>query len=123
MRLALSLALAVLVAIPAGAAVRRTTLPPPPHLPQATEIVETEYAIDLGRPRLGQGRVRLTVRNRGEDDHDLTLLTGTRVLHTVFVAPGDTATFGLRLAPGRYRLICTIADHRALGMETILRIG
>jgi hypothetical protein len=121
--LALALLLAASLVPAATAGRRRTTLPPPPHLPQSSEVDRVLGLDDLARRRLGQGLIRLTVRNRGEDDHDLTILAGSRVVESVFVAPGATGTIRALLAPGRYRLVCTIADHRALGMETILRIG
>lgn len=43
------------------------------------------------------------------------LLGGTSTAH-----PGETVTGSIRLAPGRYRLACTIANHDDLGEHGIL---
>jgi len=39
---------------------------------------------------------------------------------TPVVSPGDRYDLRVKLLPGRYRLWCAIADHRALGMRATL---
>lgn len=92
---------------------------------QAVGIGEREFAIAVYRPRVHRGKVKLNVRNLGEDVHDLVVeRAGRRVggLATI-VKPGATATLRLTLRKtGAYRLVCTIADHEARGMRATLRV-
>jgi plastocyanin len=89
-------------------------------------IGEREFSIAVYRPRVRPGKVKLNVRNLGEDVHDLVVeRAGKRVggLATV-VKPGSNATLRLTLRqPGRYRLICTVADHEARGMKATLIVS
>jgi plastocyanin len=92
---------------------------------QAVGIGEREFAIAVYRPRVHRGKVKLNVRNLGEDVHDLVVTRkGRRVgaLATI-VKPGATATLRLTLRKtGSYRLVCTVADHEARGMRATLRV-
>jgi len=48
---------------------------------------------------------------------------GTRVLVRWPVAqPGAVVDREVRLRPGTYRFVCTVANHRALGMQATLRV-
>jgi plastocyanin len=89
-------------------------------------IGEREYAIAIYRPRVKPGQLKLNVRNLGEDVHDLVVRrNGKRIggLATI-VRPGGTATLRLTLrTPGRYQLVCTVADHEARGMRATLRVA
>lgn len=97
-------------------------------VPAATPIGigEREYAIAVYRPRVRPGRLKLNVRNLGEDVHDLVVKrAGKRVggLTTV-IKPGASATLRLSLrAPGRYLLVCTVADHERRGMKATLVVS
>lgn len=92
---------------------------------QAVGIGEREFAIAVYRPRVHRGKVKLNVRNLGEDVHDLVVRrAGRRVggLATI-VKPGGVATLRLTLrTTGAYTLICTVADHQARGMRATLRV-
>jgi len=86
------------------------------------------------------GDVRLQVSNRGPDTHELILLRGVAGLtlrpdnltldedalepRTVSTLeddhPGSTRTWHLRLAPGRYVLVCNMSGHYLGGMHTEL---
>ena len=94
--------------------------------PTAIGIGEREYRIAIYRPRVRPGRLKLNVRNLGEDVHDLVVRRGGRRvggLSTV-VKPGATATLRLTLrTPGRYQLVCTVADHEARGMKATLVVS
>jgi hypothetical protein len=97
-------------------------------VPAATPIGigEREYSIAIYRPRVRPGRLKLNVRNLGEDVHDLVVKrAGRRIggLSTI-IKPGSTATLRLNLrAPGRYLLVCTVADHERLGMRATLTVS
>jgi plastocyanin len=62
------------------------------------------------------GRLTLTVVNRGRIGHNLRIERGH---HTVFslltIKPGRQATRTLRLAPGTYRMLCSVPQHEILG--------
>lgn len=92
---------------------------------QSVGIGEREFSIAVYRPKVRRGKVKLNVRNLGEDVHDLVVRrAGKRVggLATI-VKPGATATLRLTLrTTGTYRLICTVADHEARGMRATLRV-
>ena len=47
---------------------------------------------------------------------------GKRTYSFPLASPGARVTKTLKLPPGRYRLWCSVADHRQLGMRTILRV-
>ncbi len=93
--------------------------------PTAIGIGEREFAIGVYRPRVHPGALKFTIRNLGEDVHDLVVRRkGKRVggLATA-VKPGQTATLRLTLRRiGRYQLVCTVADHEARGMRATLRV-
>jgi len=62
--------------------------------------------------------------NFGDDDHDLRLrrVGGTRTYRVGTTAPGAVRELETRLLPGRFRLWCSIADHRARGMTATLLV-
>ena len=100
-------------------AIQATTTPPATPI----GIGEREYRIAVYRPVVRTGRVKLNVRNLGEDVHDLVVRRGGRRVGglTTVVKPGATATLRLTLrSAGRYQLICTVADHEARGMKATL---
>ena len=100
---------------------------PPAMLQRAPAIGigEREFKIAVYRPRVRAGAVRFTVRNLGEDDHDLVVRRAGRRIGglSAVVRPGRVATLRLTLRhPGRYQLVCTVADHQARGMRATLRV-
>ena len=64
----------------------------------------------------------MQLANYGEDEHDLRLrrIGGTRTYRIGTVAPGRVGELEARLLPGRFRLWCSLADHRARGMRATL---
>ena len=60
--------------------------------------------------------------NFGQDAHDLRLqrVGGTKVYGWPVAQPGQVEDRELRLRAGRYRLWCSLANHRALGMLATL---
>ena len=88
-------------------------------------IGEREYRIAVYRPRVRPGALKLTIRNLGEDVHDLVVRRAGRRVGglTGIVPPGARATLRLtQRRPGRYQLVCTVADHEARGMRATLRV-
>jgi len=97
---------------------------PPP--PARVQIVAQEFRLALSRRTIKAGLAVLELRNMGQDAHDLVLerADGTRVLVRWPVAqPGTVVDREVRLRPGTYRLVCSVANHRALGMQATLRVS
>ena len=97
--------------------------PSPP--PARVQIVAREFRYSLSRQTIKAGLAILELRNIGQDAHDLVLerADGRRVLVRWPAAqPGDVIDREVRLKPGNYRFVCTVAGHRALGMQATLRV-
>ncbi len=94
----------------------------PPHPPARVQVAAQEFSFALSRPSIKAGRAIVELANFGEDPHDLRMerIGGTRVYRTPLVQPGDQYDLVVTLLPGRYRLWCSVADHRARGMIAVL---
>ena len=126
-RRAAALALVVLLALPAAALARRHRLrrpPPVPTLPTALAVNEHEWDIQLTHAVVAAGPVRLNLANRGEDDHDVSIVDAAGVLHQTLLPPGQEASVVVTLAPGSYRLYCSLQDglHDFYGMHATLLV-
>ncbi len=111
-RAAVVLVLAAAAAAPAGA---RTT---------AVGVSELEFRIALHRETVRPGRVVFNVSNIGQDPHDLVVRRKGRVLGRLAeLRPGEQGVLRVRLRrAGRYRVVCTVADHEERGMRSVLRV-
>ena len=92
--------------------------------PTRLQAVADEFTLSLSRTTIRNRWVRSELVNFGEDPHDLRFrrIGGT---HTFFIGetlPGARRAKTFRLPIGRYRVWCSIADHRALGMHATLRV-
>ena len=120
-RLAATLAVATLGIVPiADASTSRA--------PARVQVSADEFSLALSRSKLRAGPAIVELVNYGEDDHDLALrrVGGTRTYRVGIVHPSGTGEFETRLRPGRYRLWCTLGDHRGKGMTatlTVVRTG
>lgn len=92
--------------------------------PARVGVTATEFHFALSRTTLKRGPAIIELDNFGEDVHDLRLrrVGGTRTYGVAATKPGRRAELDVRLRPGRYRLWCSIADHRARGMVATLRV-
>jgi hypothetical protein len=93
--------------------------------PARVQVAAKEYRFALSRSVLRSGRVVIQLANFGEDPHDLVLqrlAPGARTFQTPVVSPGQQANLALRLGPARYRLWCSLADHRERGMRATLTL-
>jgi plastocyanin len=96
---------------------------PPP--PARVQIVAQEFRYSLSRQTIRAGRAVLELRNMGEDAHDLVLQRadgGRVIVRWPEAQPGDVIDRSVKLKPGLYRFVCTVANHRALGMQAMLRV-
>jgi hypothetical protein len=105
-------------------------------------VTERDFRIVVARKRVPAGEVRLLVRNRGPDTHEL-ILARTRssrlplrsdgltvdeeALERGFVReidapPGRVRELHLHLPPGRYELFCNMFGHYLGGMRAELEV-
>ena len=92
--------------------------------PTAVGVGEREWRIALYRSQVPVGRVRLNVRNFGEDGHDLAVRNRRGKLLGALpeIEPASTGRLTVRLRrPGRYTVFCSLEGHEELGMRAVLR--
>ncbi|MFL5845548.1 MAG: hypothetical protein ACJ762_12725 [Solirubrobacteraceae bacterium] len=97
--------------------------PAPVVLPSRTGVDLDEYFVHSAYGKLAAGPVELNVTNFGMDDHDITVENAAAVqLAQVYLTPGEGTQVNLTLAPGTYRLYCSLYDgaHDQLGMNAQL---
>jgi len=94
------------------------------HPPARVQVVAQEFRYSLSRTKVRAGRVIVELVNRGQDTHDLDLrrIGGTRIYRFPDVQPGQVVDREWKLAPGRYKLWCAVADHNERGMHAVLRV-
>jgi hypothetical protein len=92
--------------------------------PARVQLSADEFGLAVSRPSIRSGPAIVELVNYGEDDHDLALrrVGGTHIYRIGVVHPGKTGELETRLRPGRFILWCTLADHRARGMQAALRV-
>jgi plastocyanin len=84
-----------------------------------------EYSLTLSRARIDPGAAIVQFQNSGEDAHNLKVkrVGGTHVFGAPKTESGQLAEFDAHLRRrSTYVLYCSVADHRALGMEAHLRV-
>jgi plastocyanin len=90
--------------------------------PARVQVVAQEFRYALSRQTIKAGHAIIELRNLGEDAHDLRLrrIGGSRVYALPLTQSGHTTDREFTLRPGTYRLYCSVANHRALGMQATL---
>jgi hypothetical protein len=122
------LVLTLAAASPADAGRRHRVQRPPapaPPLARSLTVDESEWALRPSKRIVAAGVVKLRVYNRGEDDHNLVLVDAAGNAHVVLLKPGADAVLTPKLAPGRYRLVCSLQagtpeSHEGKGMWSTL---
>ena len=111
-----ALAAAALLAAPTSAALAPA--------PARVQVSAKEFYYSLSRHKVAAGPAIIELVNFGEDPHDLRLerIGGGRVWKTPLVYPGAYFDLEAKLVPGRYRLWCSVANHRKLGMQAVLTV-
>jgi len=86
--------------------------------------VAREFSFALSRTTIKSGVAIIELANFGEDAHDLRLqrVGGTKIYGWPVAQSGGIEDRTLALRPGRYRLWCSLANHRALGMVATLLV-
>ncbi|MEX1141413.1 MAG: hypothetical protein WD993_10285 [Thermoleophilaceae bacterium] len=105
----------------------------PPDLPATASAGEPltiearEYVFAPNRVKLrgasGTVRQRIVLDNVGDLAHDIEILDGDRVVDRLRSFPaGQARSVSVRLRPGSYRFVCTVADHDEKGMRGTLEV-
>jgi plastocyanin len=91
-----------------------------------------EYRIRPERIRVFAGPITFVAHDTGRLTHNLAVVQFDRPLGdeeermygepTKTLFPGRTASTTVRLVPGKYRLVCTIANHDNLGQYAELKV-
>jgi uncharacterized cupredoxin-like copper-binding protein len=92
-----------------------------------------EYSITPERIQVRAGRVTLVAHNSGRLTHNLAVVQFKRPKSgeqekmygkpTETLFPGQTRSTTVELKPGKYRLVCTIANHDNLGQYGELKVA
>ena len=90
--------------------------------PARVQVGADEFRYSLSRQTIKAGPAIVQLANYGEDEHDLRLqrLGGTRVYRIATVGPHGVGELEASFLPGRFRLWCSLADHRSRGMSATL---
>ena len=92
--------------------------------PARVQVSAKEFYYALSRRSVVAGPAIVELYNLGEDPHDLRMerIGGGRLWKTPLVFPGAYKDLEVTLVPGRYRLWCSVANHRQLGMQAVLTV-
>ena len=123
----LLVALAALLTGGCGADVAYTRAPD-----RRVEVRLDEYRVLPEHIEVRAGRVTFVARNSGRLTHNLAVVQFDRPLGdeqekqygapTKTLFPGQSAQTTVGLKPGKYRLVCTIANHDNLGQYAELKV-
>ena len=90
----------------------------------AVTVTASDFAFAADVDSVTSGEVEFTLVNDGGSTHDLVVeRDGEDIAAAAAVDPGGTSTVTVTLGPGEYVLYCSIANHRAMGMETTIRVS
>jgi uncharacterized cupredoxin-like copper-binding protein len=129
-----------------GTTVVTTTPPPPPPPTPSTTVKVTEKEFKILLPTVNKkvkyrakvkgkfvtktkivkvqkpikhGLVRFVVKNVGKIPHDFVIGTD----RTLSIKPGASYTLDATLAKGKYKYVCSVTGHAALGMKGTLVVS
>ena len=110
------------VAVLLGASLVNASMTPSAPGPSRVQVVAREYSFSLSRLRVHSGTAVIELANFGQDIHDLRVqrIGAKHIAGLGDVAAGGRGDLTVKLAPGRYSFWCSVANHRQLGMHTIL---
>ena len=97
--------------------------PPPEETANRLAVKSNEYYFVLSRPKVRAGELTVELNNQGQDAHNLNLqLEGEEgevdSIPETQSLQHEVAHFDL--APGTYRLWCSLPEHEEKGMHTTL---
>jgi uncharacterized cupredoxin-like copper-binding protein len=106
-----------------------------PYVPARDRTVSLrldEYRVLPTRVTVHSGRIRIVGHNVGRLTHNVAVVQFDRPLgdeqerqyvRTETAHPGERVAASVTLGRGKYRLICTIANHDNLGQYGELKVG
>jgi plastocyanin len=125
-----TLLLVALAALPAGGCGDDVAYTRAPD--RRVEVRLDEYRVLPERIEVRSGRITFVARNTGRLTHNLAVVQFERPLGdeeekdygepTKTLFPGETGETTVDLKPGKYRLVCTIANHDNLGQYAELKV-
>ncbi len=89
-------------------------------------VKAVEYSYTLSRPEVSAGEVIVELNNQGEDPHNLVLEhegSTDPSLEIPATASVSQASAQFTLAPGTYRLYCSLYSHESKGMQATLVVS
>jgi plastocyanin len=89
-------------------------------------VKAVEYSYTLSRPEVAAGEVIVELNNQGEDPHNLKLQRESSEDPSLVVPEAsaeEQTTARFTLAPGTYRLYCSLYTHEEKGMHATLVVG
>jgi plastocyanin len=95
---------------------------PAKTFPNRVQVVAKEFYFALSRRTVPAGSAIVEIVNFGQDEHDLRMqrVGGAHIAGSPVVEPGAYFDMSITLRAGKYLLWCSIANHRALGMQATL---
>ena len=116
-----------------GALQRHRLILPTPPLPHNLTVDESEWQIIPSERIVAAGTVTMEVYDRGQDEHNLTVqgpITSSgdgTIRGQVWLQSGASTTLTAKLAPGRYKLYCSMfagtpQSHEAMGMLSSITV-
>ena len=101
-------------------------MPLPPSNPFAVQVLSGEFFLQLSKPEVHAGNVRVEFNNRSaEDPHDLHVFRedGTGASYAFGeLQSGEVEARTLKLNAGTWRLLCALPEHAERGMSVKLRV-
>ena len=90
---------------------------------EAVTVTAVEFELRGDGDGVRAGEVELTLVNDGSSSHDLVVeRDGEEVAAVPAVGPGSSSSATVALEPGEYVVYCSVANHRAMGMETTIEV-
>ncbi len=90
---------------------------------QPLRVVGKEYSFTPARVSTdGSKPLRVALDNQGDLAHNLKVFQGDRQLGGTPTFQEGTRDASLTLAPGTYRMVCTVGNHEELGMVGELEV-
>jgi len=86
-------------------------------------VVAHEYSFDPEKVVVkGPGELRITLRNEGRLAHDIRLMREDEDLGGTAAFEEGRRTARVPLSRGRYEFICSVGEHKQLGMAGTLQV-
>ena len=91
----------------------------------ATAVIVKDFKIEPVDIKVQGKTVSLAVTNQGPTIHNVTIrdASGTVIVATKDLKPGESETISATLAPGSYILFCSLPGHESLGTKGTLEVG